>query len=160
MRFFQKPKITSWHFWHTKMEVMAFRVAWIPALAIEMVCCSIASWIATWSLLSILSNSSMQQIPLSALRNSQNQKQNFQSDLTNSSLQQPHLLYYDIYDITNIKAPASMLNSPVSESRTTLAVSPAAEDAYNKKSSSKPSKPSKRDRLNKKIFFSNSLFFL
>jgi len=38
----------------------------MPALAIEMVCCSIASWMATWSLSSILSNSSMQQMPLSA----------------------------------------------------------------------------------------------
>ena len=32
----------------------------------EMVCCSIASWMATWSFTSILSNSSMQQMPLSA----------------------------------------------------------------------------------------------
>ena len=40
--------------------------AWMPALAIEMVCCSIASWMATWSLTSIWSNSSMQQMPLSA----------------------------------------------------------------------------------------------
>ena len=37
-----------------------------PALVIEMVCCSIASWMATWSLGSILSNSSMQHTPLSA----------------------------------------------------------------------------------------------
>ena len=42
------------------------QTTWIPALAIEMVCCSMASWIATWSLTSILSNSSIQQIPLSA----------------------------------------------------------------------------------------------
>lgn len=34
-----------------------------PALVIEMVCCSIASWMATWSLRSILSNSSIQQTP-------------------------------------------------------------------------------------------------
>ena len=32
----------------------------------EMVCCSMASWMATWSFTSILSNSSMQQMPLSA----------------------------------------------------------------------------------------------
>mmetsp|Transcript_9724 Transcript_9724/g.23744 ORF Transcript_9724/g.23744 Transcript_9724/m.23744 type:complete len:304 (+) Transcript_9724:814-1725(+) len=39
----------------------------MPAFAIEMVCCSIASWMATWSLGSILSNSSMQHTPLSAI---------------------------------------------------------------------------------------------
>lgn len=38
----------------------------IQTLVIEMVCCSIASWMATWSRTSILSNSSMQQTPLSA----------------------------------------------------------------------------------------------
>lgn len=38
----------------------------MPAFAMEIVCCSIASWMATWSFTSILSNSSMQQIPLSA----------------------------------------------------------------------------------------------
>src|SRR3954466_14946099 len=38
----------------------------MPAFAIEIVCCSIASWIATWSDMSILSNSSMAQMPLSA----------------------------------------------------------------------------------------------
>ena len=48
------------------------------------------------SLSFILSNSSMQQMPLSA----------------------------------SISAPASMLNSPVSSSRTTDAVSPAAVDAF------------------------------
>ena len=87
------------------MEVRALRVAWMPAFVIEMVCCSIASWIATWSDTSIcskigekfarnfkfsfflitLSNSSIQQIPLSA----------------------------------SISAPASTQNSPVSLSRTT-----------------------------------------
>ena len=30
-----------------RIEVRALSVAWIPALAIEMVYCSIASWIAT-----------------------------------------------------------------------------------------------------------------
>ena len=79
-----------------KMDVRALSVAWIPALDIEMVCCSIASWIATWSLASILSNSSMQQMPLSA----------------------------------NIKAPASMQNSPVSTSFATVAVKPAADDDF------------------------------
>ena len=38
----------------------------MPAFEMEMVCCSIASWMATWSFTSILSNSSMQQMPLSA----------------------------------------------------------------------------------------------
>ena len=79
-----------------RMDVRALSVAWIPALVIEMVCCSIASWIATWSLASILSNSSMQQMPLSA----------------------------------NIKAPASMQNSPVSTSFATVAVKPAADDDF------------------------------
>jgi hypothetical protein len=30
-----------------RIEALALRVAWIPALAIEIVYCSIASWIAT-----------------------------------------------------------------------------------------------------------------
>lgn len=30
-----------------RIDARAFRVAWIPALAIEIVYCSIASWIAT-----------------------------------------------------------------------------------------------------------------
>lgn len=47
-------------------DVRAFRVVVIPALEIEMVCCSMTSWIAVLSDSSILSNSSMQQIPLSA----------------------------------------------------------------------------------------------
>lgn len=34
-----------------------------PALVMLMVCCSMASWMATWSLMSILSNSSMQHTP-------------------------------------------------------------------------------------------------
>ena len=44
----------------------ALSVAWMPALAMLMVCCSMASWMATWSAMSILSNSSMAQMPLSA----------------------------------------------------------------------------------------------
>ena len=32
-----------------RIEARALRVAWIPALAMEMVCCSIASCMATWS---------------------------------------------------------------------------------------------------------------
>lgn len=44
----------------------AFSVVEIPALEIEMVCCSITSWMAVRSDSSILSNSSIQQIPLSA----------------------------------------------------------------------------------------------
>ena len=48
------------------MAVLAFREVVIPALAIEIVYCSITSWIFVLSLSSILSNSSMQQIPVSA----------------------------------------------------------------------------------------------
>mmetsp|Transcript_14544 Transcript_14544/g.42878 ORF Transcript_14544/g.42878 Transcript_14544/m.42878 type:complete len:220 (-) Transcript_14544:1140-1799(-) len=48
------------------MAVLALRFAWMPAFVMEIVCCSMASWIATWSVASILSNSSMQQMPLSA----------------------------------------------------------------------------------------------
>jgi hypothetical protein len=54
-----------------------------------------ASWIATWSRVSILSNSSMQQMPLSA----------------------------------SISAPASIVGAPVSSSRATEAVRPAAVEA-------------------------------
>mmetsp|Transcript_29921 Transcript_29921/g.85489 ORF Transcript_29921/g.85489 Transcript_29921/m.85489 type:complete len:237 (-) Transcript_29921:620-1330(-) len=43
-----------------------FNIVVIPAFAIEMVCCSIASWIATRSFSSILSNSSMHTMPPSA----------------------------------------------------------------------------------------------
>jgi hypothetical protein len=39
-----------------RILVRAFNVAWTPAFAIEIVCCYIASWIATWSLTYILSN--------------------------------------------------------------------------------------------------------
>ena len=31
-----------------RIDVRAFNVAWIPALVMEMVCCSMASWMATW----------------------------------------------------------------------------------------------------------------
>ncbi len=31
-----------------RMEARALSVAWMPALEMEMVCCSMASWIATW----------------------------------------------------------------------------------------------------------------
>ena len=48
-----------------RMAVLAFREHIIPALATETVCCSIASWRITRVFSSILSNSSMQQIPLS-----------------------------------------------------------------------------------------------
>mmetsp|Transcript_29811 Transcript_29811/g.78209 ORF Transcript_29811/g.78209 Transcript_29811/m.78209 type:complete len:247 (-) Transcript_29811:1274-2014(-) len=47
-------------------EVRELSVVVIPALAIEMVCCSIASWIATRSDSLILSNSSMHTTPPSA----------------------------------------------------------------------------------------------
>jgi hypothetical protein len=49
-----------------RIDVRAFRVVDIPAFDIDIVCCSITSWIAVRSVSSILSNSSMQQIPLSA----------------------------------------------------------------------------------------------
>lgn len=58
-----RPKIG---FAAANTEALAFRVAWIPALARDMVYCSMASWIAVWSLESILSNSSIQQTPWSA----------------------------------------------------------------------------------------------
>ncbi len=48
------------------IEVLAFKVATMPALAMLTVCCSIASWIAVRSLGSILSNSSMHAMPWSA----------------------------------------------------------------------------------------------
>ena len=49
-----------------KIEHLALSVACMPALVIDIVCCSMASCMATESLSCILSNSSMQQIPLSA----------------------------------------------------------------------------------------------
>ena len=48
------------------MEVRAFKDVVMPALDMEIVCCSMTSWMAVRSLSSILSNSSMQQMPLSA----------------------------------------------------------------------------------------------
>jgi len=48
-----------------RMAVLAFRVQMIPALATETVYCSMASCRITLVLSSILSNSSMQQIPRS-----------------------------------------------------------------------------------------------
>lgn len=48
-----------------RMAVLAFRVQIIPALATETVYCSMASCKITLVLSSILSNSSIQQIPLS-----------------------------------------------------------------------------------------------
>lgn len=49
-----------------KIEVLAFKVVVIPALAILTVYYSITSWIAVLSYSFILSNSSIQQTPLSA----------------------------------------------------------------------------------------------
>ena len=49
-----------------RMDVRAFNVVEMPALLIEIVCCSMTSWIAVRSPSSILSNSSIQQMPLSA----------------------------------------------------------------------------------------------
>lgn len=59
-----------------RIDVLALSVAWIPALAMDIVYYSIASWIATWSLDSILSNSSMQHTPLSANINAPASMQN------------------------------------------------------------------------------------
>jgi len=47
-----------------KIEALAFKVAWIPALVMLIVCCSMASWIATLSFSSILSNSSIKHMPV------------------------------------------------------------------------------------------------
>lgn len=52
-----------------KIAVLAFNLVVIPALASETVYYSITSWIATLSYSSILSNSSIQQIPWSASTN-------------------------------------------------------------------------------------------
>lgn len=49
-----------------RTAVLEFKVVMMPALVIETVCCSMTSWIAVLSYSSILSNSSMQQIPMSA----------------------------------------------------------------------------------------------
>lgn len=49
-----------------KIDVLALSLVVIPALAMETVYCSMTSCMATQSCSSILSNSSMQQIPLSA----------------------------------------------------------------------------------------------
>jgi hypothetical protein len=47
------------------MAVRAFNRQMIPAFAIEIVCCSIASWRITFVLSNNFSNSFIQQIPLS-----------------------------------------------------------------------------------------------
>ena len=52
-----------------RIEVRAFSVQIMPALATEMVCCSMASCSTERVVSSILSNSSMQQIPLSLSTN-------------------------------------------------------------------------------------------
>ena len=49
-----------------RIDVRALSVVEMPALEIEMVCCSMTSWMAVRSDSSILSNSSIQQMPLSA----------------------------------------------------------------------------------------------
>ena len=49
-----------------KMEVLAFKVVVIPALAIETLYYSITSWMDVLSLSFILSNSSIQHTPMSA----------------------------------------------------------------------------------------------
>ena len=52
-----------------KIEVLAFKEVVIPALAIDTVYYSMTSWILVLSLSSILSNSSIQHIPVSANTN-------------------------------------------------------------------------------------------
>ena len=52
-----------------RIDVRALSVQIIPALATEIVCCSMASWRTDRVVSSILSNSSMQQIPLSLSTN-------------------------------------------------------------------------------------------
>ena len=79
-----------------KIDVRAFKVAWIPALAIRNGLLFHGFVDGNLIEMSILSNSSIAQIPLSA----------------------------------NIKAPASIVKSPVSSSFKTEAVKPAALDAF------------------------------
>src|SRR6056297_3192057 len=57
-----------------KMDVRAFRVQMIPALAMETVCCSMASWRIARVVSLILSNSSMQQTPWSLNTNAPDSK--------------------------------------------------------------------------------------
>lgn len=47
LRFFDLSYLPLIGFAAAKIEALALRVAWIPAFAIEIVCYSIASWIAT-----------------------------------------------------------------------------------------------------------------
>lgn len=58
--------LPNWGFAAANIEVLAFKVVVIPALAIETVYCSITSWIDVLSNSFILSNSSIQQTPISA----------------------------------------------------------------------------------------------
>ena len=61
------------------MDVLALREQMIPALAMDNVCCSITSWRTDLVLSFILSNSSMQQMPLSLSTSAplQKRKQHF-----------------------------------------------------------------------------------
>lgn len=52
-----------------KSQTRTFNVATIPAFEMLMLCCSIASWILVLSLSFILSNSSIRQMPWSAITN-------------------------------------------------------------------------------------------
>merc|ERR1719401_454558 len=56
----------SFGFADARMDVRAFKEQTMPAFATLTVCCSIASWRIARAFSSILSNSSMQHIPLSA----------------------------------------------------------------------------------------------
>ena len=64
-----------------RIDVRAFRVALTPALVMEMVCCSMASWMAVWSCWSILSNSSIQHTPWGRGRAGHRYKMDTHNDL-------------------------------------------------------------------------------
>ena len=66
LRFFVLSYLPMIGFIAANIEHLALSVACMPALVMDIVCCSMASCMATESLSYILSNSSMQQIPLSA----------------------------------------------------------------------------------------------
>lgn len=86
-----------------------------------MVCCSMASWMATWSLTSILSNSSMQHTPYRRKKTLLSFPGN---TLGNLPCCPPRRLTLTLS--ASIRAPASMTNSWDSSSLTTAAVRPAA----------------------------------
>ena len=94
-----------------RIEVRALRVVDIPALFIEMVCCSITSWIAVLSDSSILSNSSIQQMPLSA-----------------STSAPPSVNHMSTKQITRVLLVGPKTISSVTGSRITAAVRPTPDE--------------------------------